>query len=309
MRALAAEGHELRLLVRPTSNTSFVDDLSFERAVGDLRQPETLHAACQGMDAVVHSAAVLRAVRADDFMRANREGTGLMAEAAANAGAERFVYVSSIAARGPAPSEVPEPPDAPLHPVSAYGRSKAEGEAAVLEQRGRMAITIVRPPVVYGPADSGLQAFFWMARRGFCVRLGDGSNRIDAIYGPDLAEALTAALAAPPREVAQYDPRSEEGPFSWNDLLSGLETVAGRRLLIPSLPGGAFHGLARAMEVWASLTGSQPMLDRNRVLEMRQPTWLCDSTSLSEDTGWRAKTSLEDGLRETMAWYRQHGWA
>ena len=307
-RSLAAEGHDLRLLVRPTSDTSFVDDLAFDRALGDLRQAESLHSACQGMDAVVHAAAVLRAARHGDFMHANREGTRRLAEAASNAGVERLVYISSIAARGPAPSLEPEPPDARLHPVSAYGRSKAAGEAALLEHRGRLSMTIIRPPVVYGPGDAGLHAFFWMARRGFSVRLGDGSNLMDAVYGPDLADAVSAVLRAAPQELAQYDPRSDEGPFTWNDLLSCLGSVAGKTLWIPSLPGGAFHGLARCLEFWAMLSGGVPMLDRTRVTEMRQRAWICDSSSLTRDTGWRAKTPLEDGMRQTMDWYREHGW-
>lgn len=308
-RVLAAEGHDLRLLVRPTSNTSFVDDLRFERVVGDLRQPETLHSACEGVDAVVHAAAVLRAVQQGDFMRANRAGTKGLAEAAANAGVERFVYVSSIAARGPAPGLEPESPETPLHPVSAYGRSKAAGEEALLEHRGQFSITIIRPPAVYGPADTGLQAFFWMAQRGFCVRLEDGSNLIDVVYGPDLAEAVGAVLRSPPRELAQYEPRSEEGPFSWNDMLTGLGQVAGRNLWIPSLPGGAFHGFARCLEYWSAVSNGVPLLDRTRVIEMRQRAWICDASSLTADTGWRARTPLAVGLKQTMAWYVEHGLA
>lgn len=308
-RALAAEGHELRLLVRRTSDTSFVDDLTYERAVGDLRQAETLRSACDGMDAVVHAAAVLRAVQQRDFMHANREGTRQLAEAAANAGVERFLYVSSIAARGPTPGRHPESPETPLHPVSAYGRSKAAGEEALLEHRGQFSITIIRPPAVYGPADTGLQAFFWMARRGFCVRLDDGSNLIDVIYGPDLAEAVGAVLRASAHELAQYDPRSEEGPFSWNDMLTSLGEVAGKDLFVPSVPGAAFHGFARCLEYWSALTNGVPLLDRTRVTEMRQRAWICDASSLTADTGWRAKTPLAVGLKQTMAWYVEHGLA
>ena len=42
---------------------------------------------------------------------------------------------------------------------------------------------------------------------------------------------------------------------------------------------------------------------------MRQPAWICDPSSLIRDTGWQAQTRLEDGMRQTMAWYREHGWA
>ena len=308
-RALSAEGHELRLLVRPTSNTSFVQDVVYEPVVGDLREPQTLSSACEQIEAVVHAGAVLRAVRPRDFVRANQLGTGNLAEASAAAGVQRFVYVSSIAAQGPAPSRIPEPPETTLHPVSAYGRSKAAGEEELLKQLGRMSITIVRPPMIYGPADTGLQAFFWLARRGFSARLGDGSNLVDAIYGPDVADAVSAILRADAPDLARYHVRGEDGPFTWNELLDTLELVADRRLRIPSFPPSVFHGLARLSEVWAALTRSEPSLDRTRVVEMRQPAWICDSSSLTRDTGWSAKTTLADGMGETMAWYLEHGWA
>ena len=308
-RALAADGHELRLLLRPTSNTSLIEDVSYERAVGDLRAPDSLASACEGMDAVVHSAAVLRAVRHGDFTQANRDGTRSLAEAAAAAGAERFVYISSIAAQGPAPGRVAEPPETTLHPVSAYGRSKAAGEAEVLKQVGKLQIAIVRPPLVYGPGDNGLQVFFWLAQRGISVRLGDGTNLIDAIYGPDLADAMAAILRSPGQACAQYHAHDADGPFTWNSLLSTLGIAAGRRLWIPSLPASVFHGLARCSEAWARATGGEPLLDRTRVTEMRQSAWLCDSTSLTRDTGWRAQTPLKSGMRATMSWYRDHGLA
>ena len=308
-RALADAGHDLRLLLRPTSDTALVGDVDFERVVGDLRQPQTLAAACEGIEAVVHAAAVLRAVRQGDFMRANREGTGNLASAAASAGVERFLYISSIAAQGPAPSATPELPETKLHPVSAYGRSKAAGEDELLKHLGRMQIAIVRPPMVYGPGDTGLQMFFWLARRRISARLGDGKNLVDAIYGPDLAQAIRAILDAPPQELSKYHTSNDDGPFTWNDLLSNLEIVSGNKLWIPTLAPSVFHGFARCSEAWAMLTRSEPTLDRTRVVEMRQPAWICDPSSLTRDTGWHASTTLLEGMRQTMAWYQEHGWA
>ncbi len=307
-RALAASGHELRLLVRPTSDTSFVDDIDFERASGDLRQPESLRAACQGVEAVVHSAAVLRAANPQEFMRANREGTRHLAEAAAAAGVKRIVYISSLAAQGPSPGGAVESTEATPHPVSAYGRSKLEGERELEAVSDRTDVIMLRPPLVYGPRDSGLLAFFWMARRGFSVRLGDGSRLVDVIYGPDLADAVAALLDARIDSRRCYHVSDGDGPFSWNDMLSALGDAAGRRLLLASLPPAAFHGIARCSEWWAMLSRSEPALDRTRVLEMRQRAWLSDSRPLTEDTGWRRSTPLEDGLRETMNWYREQGW-
>lgn len=310
-RALHASGHELRLLVRPTSDTSFVDAepaVPYHRSIGDLTDPDSLHAACEDMDVIIHAAAVLRAVRQSAFMRANADGTRNLADAAARAGVSRFVYISSIAAQGPAPTYEPEPPETPLHPVSPYGRSKAAGEVALTDTDRCMPVTIVRPPMVYGPADTGLQIFFWLARRGISARLGDGSSLVDAIYGPDLAEAVVATLAGPDQGIVRYHATGPGGPHNWNELLASLERVAGRRLWIPSLSPSVFHAFARISETWASLRGIEPTLDRARVIELRQRAWLCDSSSLTNDTGWQPVTSLDDGMAATMRWYREQGW-
>ncbi len=308
-RALVQAGHELRLLVRPTSDTSFVDDLPYERALGDLTDADSLRAVCRGMQAIVHAAAVLRAAQPQDFMPANLTGTRHLAEAAAASGAQRMLYISSLAAQGPSPNRTVELPDAQPHPVSAYGRSKLEGERVLLAFAEQMDIAILRPPLVYGPADTGLLTFFRMARRGLAVRLDDGLRTVDVIYGPDLAEAVMAILSAANHDRPhRYHVSDPDGPFTWNDLLDTLEVVAARRLFIPSLPASAFQGIARCAEWWATLSHSEPILDRTRVLEMRQPAWLCDTSSLIEQTDWRPRTSLENGIRETMHWYREHGW-
>ncbi len=307
-RALSGAGHDLRLLVRPTSDTSFVDDLLFERSVGDLRQADTLRTACRGMDVVVHSAAVLRAANPEDFQRANREGTRELGAAAAASGVQRLVYISSLAAQGPSPNGAPEAPEAAPHPVSAYGRSKLAGERELQQFAGEIDLAFLRPPLVYGPGDTGLLPFFWMARRGFAVRLGDGRRTVDVIFGRDLAEAVVEILQGEREGPVRYHVNDSNGPYTWNDMLAALERAAARRLVIPSLSPGVFHGIARCSEWWARLSRSEPMLDRTRVLEMRQAAWLCDSSSLTRDTGWRNRTELDEGLRETMRWYRERGW-
>ena len=310
-RALAERGHELRLLARPTSDLSDLGGIPFTRAQGDLEAERgerraAFAAACEGVDCAIHCAARLRGTSEAEFAGANAEAAGDLAEAAAAAGASRFVLLSSLAALGAAAGGEAEPPDAPPHPISAYGRSKAAGEAAVLAAAGTMAVSIIRPPLVYGPGDRGLLPFFQMASRGVILRLGDGSNRVAAVYGPDLAEA--AALAAESPAGGTYHAADEGGPYTWNELIDAIERAAGRRLRVIPLPGAAFEGMARLAEAWARATGSAPLLDRSRVAEMRQPAWLCDPSALTAATGWRGATDIRDGVARTWAWYRDRGW-
>ena len=111
-RVLAARGHELRLLTRASSDRSNIAGLDAEVVVGDLTDPASLDRAAAGCRYVVHVAADYRiwVPVPDDMLRANVEGSLAMVRAAANAGAERIVHCSSVAALGPA-RDLPLRPD------------------------------------------------------------------------------------------------------------------------------------------------------------------------------------------------------
>lgn len=331
--ALHRAGHELRLLTRASSDLSRLDaeQIPYERVVVDLDGDRAgLDAACEGVEAVVHIAARLRGRSEAEFMRTNADATAALGSAARNAGVGCFVYLSSLAAQGPAPGDAPEPTDVEPHPTSDYGRSKLAGEQALAETWRGAALAMIRAPLIYGPADRGLLPFFQAAERGFAPQLGDGSNRVAGVYGPDLAEAITAILERPPNEPAIWQISDGGGAYTWRDLLAALEQAAvqpgtgcgigaarllaaleqaaGRALRIIPLPPAIWSAMAATAEAFAASTGNEPLLDRSRAIEMRQPAWLADGSALEAATGWRPKVGIEQGIAETMRWYRQQNW-
>lgn len=308
--ALGAAGHDLRLLARPGSELSPLADLPHERVDAPLDRAgaTAFAAATAGVEAVVHVAGLTVARRAEEFHRVNARGTAGLAQAAAEAGVQRFLYISSLAAQGPSRDGVPAHPSAPCHPITDYGRSKAAGEEAALAQAGPMRVQILRPPVVYGPRDLGLLPFFQMAKRRYIARIGDGRNRISIVYGPDLADAIRALLAQAPGHPTHFHISDAAGPYDWRTLIDILAGVFGHRLLTVPIPAGAFAAMARASVALARLRNARPLLDGSRVEEMRQPAWLSDNAVLSAASGWTPSTPLDRGLAETLAWYREHGW-
>ena len=309
--ALQQAGHELRVLSRAGSDLSRLDEqeIRYTRVVVDLDgEREGLAGACDGVDAVVHIAARLRGRSAAEFMRTNADATAALGRASRDAGVRCFVYLSSLAALGPAPGDTAERPETEPHPASDYGRSKLAGERALADLGGGMALAMIRAPLIYGPADRGLLPFFQMAERGFAPQLGDGSHRVAAVYGPDLAAAIAGILEQPPSEPATWQISDDGGPYTWRDLLAALERAAGRQLRIVPLPPPIWQAMAAAAEAWAATTGSEPLLDRSRVLEMRQRAWLADGSAFQAATGWQPSVGIEEGLAETMRWYRSAGW-
>ena len=306
--ALSDAGHHLRLLARPTSDLSGLDGLPYQRALADLTTDAGLADACHGIDAVVHLAGRIRARTAGEFHEVNARGTARLARAAAAAGVPRFLYLSSLAAQGPSLHGRPLPPTAPPHPITPYGESKAAGEAAALALADRLAVQVLRPPVVYGPRDRGLLPFFKMARWRYCLRLGDGRNRVSMIYGPDLAGALVALLAREPGPSPYFHIADAAGAHTWRELIAALGAAFDHRLLTLPLPAFGFAAAAHLSVTAARLHNTSPTLDTSRVREMRQPAWLADNATLTAHTGWAPRTSLSDGLRATLDWYRAHGW-
>src|SRR5690606_26306971 len=118
------------------------------------------------------------------FRTVNGAGTRRVLDATTKAGShvQRFVYVSSISTAGPSRPGEPRLEDDPPAPVSWYGESKLEGEREVAQYQDRFGVTVVRPPIVYGPADRGTLPFFKMVQSGRVFSVGDPAMQVSLIY-------------------------------------------------------------------------------------------------------------------------------
>src|SRR5690606_20293069 len=139
---------------RHNSNTAHLQRPGVELIQGAIDQPETYAEALRGCDTVIHLAGLTHALRRRELFHVNAEACGRLADACVAASVGRVVYVSSLAAAGPPPAgkSVREESD-PEAPISDYGRSKLEGEQAFRQRAGKLATTVIRPGVVYGPED------------------------------------------------------------------------------------------------------------------------------------------------------------
>ncbi len=293
--ALAAAGHELRCTVRASSDLRWIRELEVETARADLRDGAALEGVLEGVDRVVHLAGVTRASRPGLFREVNVEGTVRLAEAAARAGVRRFVFVSSLAARGP---------DGADGPVSAYGASKREAERRLAEREGEMEVVVLRPGGVYGPRDVDLLPLFRMASRGWLV-VPAGGHRLQPVYATDVAAAVRAAA-----ERGGFGPHAlaGEGLHAWDEVTAALEAAVGRRVRAVPLPGAVMVAAGAAAEAVARLTGKAPELDRRRARDLARHRWTCDPGPAQEALGWRPEVGLWDGVSRTATWYRRAGW-
>lgn len=306
---LRAAGHAVRALVRRTSDTASLRDLEVEYVYGDLTDPDSLLPAVEGAEWVFHCAAALRGFREADLLRVNAAGTENVVEACGRARRSlvRLVYVSSLAAAGPSPNgETPLTERMKARPVSWYGRSKYQGELAVLARKDLPSV-ILRPPVVFGPRERDLLTCFKLARRGLLPLPGSSRRYLSLVYVKDLVEGLvTAAQAdAPPGETYFL---SGAEIVSYRALAEMIAVALGVRTLCFRLPELAAVLAASVNDLTGRLRGKPARLSAQKVVEMRQPGWICSPEKAARELGWSARTPLPEALAATAKWYREHGW-
>jgi nucleoside-diphosphate-sugar epimerase len=305
---LQAEGHDLRLMLRRTSNTEFLGGLkACERRHGDLRDAATLPPIVEGAEVILHLGGVTVARTEAEYQAANGAGTANLVEAAVRAGVRRFVYVSSLAAHGPSDGPKARNQDSPATPVTAYGRSKLAGELALKARQREIEAVIVRPPAVYGPRDRALLPLYRAGMLGVFPLLGDGSNLASFVYVDDAVDAITRLL---PLKVASGTAYSmEDGrPHSWRELVLAFEKASGKRVRCLPTPRWLYAAAGAAGGIAAAALRRPLPLSPEKVCHISQPYWVCDSAAIHRDTGWLPKVGIEEGLARTLAWCKAQGW-
>jgi len=305
---LVARGHVVAALVRPASRPGVLATLpGVEMVPGTLDDPGALAPVVARCDAVVHVAGIVKAARPDDFFRVNERGTRALAEALAEArpGAP-FVLVSSMAAQGPCDGPRERDPALPEAPVSLYGRSKLAGERAVLAFGDRLAATILRPAMIYGPRDyEFLKVFQFAARTGrvFSMCTEQVACVVDV---RDCARAVAMCVDVPHATPAVY-PIDDGTTPTWHDVAAVVGRVLDRPVKAMGVPRSVMNAVAVAWEGIGRLTGSPPIVNRDKVREAAERYWVCGHSALKAGVGWTPQVAMEDGFRAQVAWARSEG--
>jgi nucleoside-diphosphate-sugar epimerase len=302
---LLARGDEVTCLVRSPAKAALRAWRGVRLLAGDLDDARALREGCGGADVIFHLAGRIAARDLAEFMRANRDGTAAVLEAAAADPPRRFVLVSSLAVAGPTTPGAPVDETRPPNPVTPYGRSKLAGE--VLVRAAPFPWTIVRPPVVYGEWDEALLPLFRLAKLGFIPLFGDGSQEISVIYGADVAAALVAA-ATSERTAGRVYFATHPTTTTTRRLALAVGAALGVTPRLLPLPEPVARAALWAIGAATSVLRKPSVVSPERAPEFFAPAWTCRSDALRADAGWQARVDLATGLGRTATWYRDTGW-
>jgi NADH dehydrogenase len=244
-----------------------------------------LSAAIRGADCVINLIGILAESRKNSFNRIHADLPGRIARIAAEAGVTRLVHVSALGADAGS--------------ASSYARSKAAGEAAVMEAFPQA--TILRPSVIFGPEDQFFNRFAAMATISPALPLiGGGKTRFQPVYVGDVADAIVAALDRPDAQGRVYE---LGGPaiYSFRELMELLLAQIGVKRLLAPLPWGLADFQAGLVE-WLP----NPPLTRDQVTLLRRDNILSGSFPGLADLGVR-QTAAELILPTYLDRFRKGG--
>lgn len=311
-RELLAAGHEVRALVRPTSVLRNLAGLRVETVVGDLASERALRRAAGGCDAVFHVAADYRLWASDPaaLYRSNVEGTQLLLRAAADAGARKIVFTSSVATIGSRAGARPadEQAQASLDDmIGHYKRSKFLAEAHVLRlarDEGLPAV-VVNPSAPVGPRDSRPTPTGRMVLDAARGRMPAYVNTgLNVVHVDDVARGHLLAW-----ERGAIGERYILGGENLllKDLFARIATLAGRAAPRLRLPLAPLYPLAFACEVYARLRGgAEPRLTLDALRMAKKPMFFT-SEKAQRELGFGAR-SADHALADAIAWYRGNGY-
>lgn len=253
--------------------------------------------ALKGVDIVIHAAARAHIMREEaldplaEYQRVNVEGTLNLARQAAAAGVRRFMFISSIKVNGEAtaPGRPFTADDAPA-PEDAYGLSKAEAESQLklVAQETGMEVTIIRPPLIYGPSVKGnFASLISWVRRGVPMPLGGVTHNRRSLVGLDNLVDLILVCVDHPKAANQTFLISDGEDLSTAELLRKIGNALGRSARLLWVPAGAISFVA-------GLVGKKVI--SQRLLGSLQ----VDIHKTCELLDWKPSVAMDEGLRRAV---------
>ena len=295
---LVAEKWNVSGTVRSAENYSSVQGVK-SVIIGDIDTATDWNAALQGIDTVVHLAARVHVMKdsSAEPLQAYREvnvyGTERLALQAADAGVNRFIFLSTVKVNGEENRKAYTESDRPS-PMDSYGISKMEAELKLrkIAAETGMAVVILRPPLVYGP---GVKANFLKllqtVDRRIPLPFAGVKNKRSLIYVDNLVDAIVSCVLhpnAPGQTFLVSDGKDVSTPELIRMIAAALQKQP-RLFRFPPL----------ALYIAGRLTGKGPAVDR------LIGSLSVNTGKIKNELGWTAPFTLEEGLQNTAFWYKR----
>ncbi|MCH8312606.1 MAG: NAD-dependent epimerase/dehydratase family protein [Nitrospinae bacterium] len=301
------QGHcKVHCLVRRTSDLRWLDRTKVQLHYGNLEKPFSLKECLGKTDYVFHCAGLTRAKTRQEFFQANATACKTLYEECAEHGKhlKRIIHISSLASVGPALPDQPVDENTPCKPLTYYGKSKLAGEEIARQFSSSLPLVILRPPIVYGPREVNFFAFIDGIARGWNLQIGHKNRVLSLIYITDLVQAMLRAAVCPSSENDVYF--ITDGHFyHWDNVVETVSKILNVRPRSIRIPDRLLAFIGLLLEFISIYQKKPPLLDRQRIIDIRQSTWTASSEKFFGQFEFQPQYDLQKGLKETVDWHKK----
>ena len=263
-------------------------------------------------DYVVHAAGVTKCLNKQDFRRINTEGTKHLVDAILELQMpiKRFIYLSSLSIFGAIKEQQPyeeiKETDTP-QPNTEYGRSKLEAEKYLESVSSRVPYIILRPTGVYGPREKDYFIMAKSIKQHSDFAVGYQRQDITFVYVKDVVQAVFLALEKGENGRKYF---LSDGQVYQSTTFSDLiHEELGRPWWIRiTAPVWVLRIITFVGEYVGQMTGKVTALNNDKYNILKQRNWRCDIQPAINELGYQPTYNLEQGVKETIQWYKDNGW-
>ena len=307
---LLDDGHEVSILARSEDKAASLKDRASKVIIADITDKEAIKKLVQDADIVFHLVSNFRTASGppESYHSINVEGTKNILSASKDAGVKRFIHCSTIGVHGSC-KETPTSETSPFNPGDLYQETKLEAEQLSqdeIKKNGAMEITIIRPCSMYGPGDMRMLKMFKMLSKRTFLMLGPCKENFHAIYIDDIVNGFLLAMNS--KEAAgQTFIIGGENYLPLKDYIHTVATAVGAPMPWLKFPYWMFYFLAVICEGICVPLRIEPPLHRRRV-RFYKNNRAFSIDKAQKILGFKAKVSLEEGMKRTVAWYKENGY-
>ena len=309
---LVGEGYQVRCLVRASSDTSLLDKLDVEIAVGDLTEARSLTRAAEGCRYVFHCGArVSDWATVEEIARVNVQGTRNVLEACVDASVQRVIHFSTTDVYGYPGRVATDETQVATRFRNWYAQTKLAAEAEVrrVEKAHDLNAVILRPATVYGPRSTDVVGEIARAMRHGNMLLVNGGRAVAGLcYVDNLMDAAVLALRHKAAAGQAFNV-SDGLDITWKEFTNGLAKGLGCSQVRWSLPYWMANAVGFSLEHGyrflrrTTRLNTQPLLSRQAVHVLG--TDQCFSNRKAREMlGWAPRIDYATGLETTLAWLR-----
>jgi len=304
--------YEVYAGVRNTSKLTYLKDSRIRFFKADLADKVAIKSCLAKVgkfDFIIHNAGVTKSCDKNNFNKVNYQYTRNLVEALneTNTIPKKFIQISSLAAFGPGDGKTLKPislTDTP-HPVSYYGKSKLKTEQYIKSLKD-FPYLIFRPTGVYGPREKDYYVMYKSINQGLETYINTSKQHISFIYVKDLSRLVIGALDSNITCKSYFvSDLKEYTSYEFNRL---IKKILNKKTITLVFPGFLVKLIAFLNEKMSCfLFGKIPTLNTEKYKELSQINWLCDSSDLVKDFGFKPEYDLWKGVREAIEWYKKEG--